>query len=346
MAETEPTEIAPVLDICLSDPDIGGAVLAGHFGGYHTIGGDAVLPFEKEAAESLVGSMRARGKPLLVHSVHGRHDLPPLARLRAGGVPVTDSIAVLAAVARGLSAAAWKPAASPPNNPAAVDENELSSLLAKAAAGPPRWLMEPEARDLLRRFDVDVPDFATVTGRKECAAAVEAFGAPVALKRIAPDSVHKSHHGGVALNVPDSETAETVFERLMAQEPNDARVLVTPMIAAGIEIVIGGVRDRQFGPVVMLGLGGVGVEALDDVTFRPAPIARGEAIEMFGELRSKRLFIAEAGAFLPGLEAAADLLAQISSLLAMRPEIAEIDLNPVFLRETGPAIADARIVLT
>ncbi len=346
VAETEPTEIAPVLDICLSDPDIGGAVLAGHFGGYHTIGGDAVLPFEKEAAESLVGSMRARGKPLLVHSVHGRHDLPPLARLRAGGVPVTDSIAVLAAVARGLSAAAWKPAASPPNNPAAVDENELSSLLAKAAAGPPRWLMEPEARDLLRRFDVDVPDFATVTGRKECAAAVEAFGAPVALKRIAPDSVHKSHHGGVALNVPDSETAETVFERLMAQEPNDARVLVTPMIAAGIEIVIGGVRDRQFGPVVMLGLGGVGVEALDDVTFRPAPIARGEAIEMFGELRSKRLFIAEAGAFLPGLEAAADLLAQISSLLAMRPEIAEIDLNPVFLRETGPAIADARIVLT
>ena len=344
VAETEPTEIAPVLDICLSDTDIGGAILVGHFGGYHTIGGEAVLPPEKAAAESLVRSMRARGKPLLVHSVHGRRDLSPLARLRDGGVPVTDSIPVLAAVAGGLRAArSRKPIPTGTNDAAGIDENEFASLLAKAADGPPRWLMEPEARDLLRHFDVEVPDYAVASNRMECAAAVEAFGTAVALKRIAPDSVHKSRDGGVVLNIADAETAKAAFDRLMARD--GARVLVTPMIASGIEIVIGGVRDRQFGPVMMLGLGGVGVEALNDVTFRPAPVSQPEAIEMFGELRSRSLFVTAAGDAVPGLEAASVLLAKISALMAARPEIAEIDLNPIFLREEGPAIADARIVL-
>ena len=347
VAETEPMEIAPVLDTCLTDPDIGGAILVGHFGGYHMIGGDAVLPSEKAAAESLVWSMRARGKPLLVHSVHGRRDLSPLARLRDGGVPVTDSIPVLAAVAGGLLAAgSRKPVVLGSNSTAVVDENAFAALLAKAADGPPRWLMEPEARQLLQLFDVDVPDYAVASDRLECAAAVEAFGTPVALKRIASDSVHKSRDGGVALNIVDAKTVGVAFDRLMARGQKGARVLVTPMIATGIEIVIGGVRDRQFGPVVMLGLGGVGVEALNDVTFRPAPISQQEAVEMFGELRSRSLFVTGAGGAVPGLEAASMLLAKISTLMAARPEIAEIDLNPIFLREEGPAIADSRIVLT
>ena len=347
VAETEPGEITPVLDTCLTDPDIGGAVLVGHFGGYHTIGGDAVLPLEKAAAESLVDSMRMQGKPLLVHSVHGRRDLSPLARLRAGGVPVTDSIPVLSAVAAALLAAgSCKPVVKRSNSIELVGEKEFAALLAKAADGPPRWLMEPEARDLLRQFKVDAPDYAVATTRIECAAAVEVFGTAVALKRIAPDSVHKSRDGGVALNIADAEMAKVAFDRLMARGQDGARVLFSPMIASGIEIVIGAVRDRQFGPVVMLGLGGVGVEALNDVTFRPAPVSQAEAVEMFGELRSRSLFVSDHGDTVPGVEAASILLMQISLLMAARPEIAEIDLNPVFLREEGPAIADARIVLT
>ena len=347
LAETEPAEISPVLDICLSDPDIGGAMLVGHFGGYHTIGGDGVLPAENGAAEALINSMQAREKPFLVHSTHGRRDLSPLMRLRDGGIPVTDSIPVLAAVASGLVKATPRKSGSVAlSNVNPVDNKEVDLLLSKAVISQPRWLMEPEARDLLRCFKVDVPEFETVTNRAECAEAVTAFGGSVALKRIAPDTVHKSSQGGVLLNIGNPEAAKAAFDFLMSSGQDEARVLVTPMIATGIEIVIGGARDRQFGPVVMLGLGGVGVEVLKDVTFRPTPISSCEAVEMFGELRSRGLFFTEDGNTTPGVDAASKLVAHISSLMAVRPEFAEIDLNPVFLREEGPRIADVRVVLT
>lgn len=206
--------------------------------------------------------------------------------------------------------------------------------------------MKPETSDLLRLFKVDVSDYAVASNRMECAAALEVCGTVVALKRIAPDSVHKSRDGGLALNIADPEMAIVAFDRLMARGQDGARVLVTPMIAAGIEIVIGGVRDRQFGLIVMLGLGGVGIEALNNVMFRPAPISPREGVDMFGKHRSRSLFGIGQGDAVPEIEAASMLLAKISTLMAARPEIAKIGLNPVFLREGGPAIADARIVLT
>ena len=185
-----------------------------------------------------------------------------------------------------------------------------------------------------------------MTTSQECIAAIERFSMPVALKRIAPDSVHKSRQGGVALNVVDAAAGDTAFERLMALGDGPSRVLISGMISGGIEIAIGGVRDRQFGPMVMLGLGGVGIEALGDVVFRPAPIAKDEALDMFRVLKSRTLFFTDSYKAVPGLDGAAALLVQISHILAARDEIAEIDLNPVFLNDAGPAIADARIVLT
>ena len=101
------------------------------------------------------------------------------------------------------------------------------------------------------------------------------------------------------------DDGKAAFDFLMSSGQDEARVLVTPMIATGIEIVIGGARDRQFGPVVMLGLGGVGVEVLKDVTFRPTPISSCEAVEMFGELRSRGLFFTEDGNTTPGVDARA-----------------------------------------
>lgn len=340
VAETEPTEIGPVLDICLADPNIGGAVLVGHFGGYHTIGGEAVLPAETRAAESFVRAVGESEKPLFVHSVHGRRPLPPLQVLRDGGVPVTDSIAVLAYVAQGLAVARIPGTA----RPEVADPLNVSALLAQAAGGPPRWLMEPEARALLQFCGIEVPAFSVTTTPLDTAAAAERYGAPVVLKRIASNRVHKSRDGGVLLNVSGAAAAEAACVGLLAHASDETRILITPMLPNGLEIVIGGLRDRQFGPVVMVGLGGVGIEALDDVCFRPAPVASQEALVMFADLKCRKLFLE--GVAATGLEAAAGLVSQISLLLASQPEIAEIDLNPVILGDTGPAIADARIVLT
>jgi acetyltransferase len=117
------------------------------------------------------------------------------------------------------------------------------------------------------------------------------------------------------------------------------------MIHGGIETVVGAFRDPQFGPVVMFGLGGIFVEALDDVVFRLAPIERTEAEAMIGEIRGHRLLEGLRGRPRTDVAALGEMIARVSALMADRPEIVELDLNPVFALERGAALADARIVL-
>jgi acetyltransferase len=117
------------------------------------------------------------------------------------------------------------------------------------------------------------------------------------------------------------------------------------MIRGGIETLVGAFRDSQFGPVVMFGLGGIFVEALDDVVFRLAPVDRAEAEAMVGELRSHRLFQELRGRPAADLDALGEVIVRVSELVTHRPEVAELDLNPVFALERGAAVADARVLL-
>jgi acyl-CoA synthetase (NDP forming) len=117
------------------------------------------------------------------------------------------------------------------------------------------------------------------------------------------------------------------------------------MVAHGLEMAVGAFRDAQFGPVVMFGLGGTAVEALADVAFRLAPVDEVEARAMLGELRAHRLLGALRGRGPRDTDAAVDVIVRVSELVADLDEIAELDLNPVFLLERGIAVADARAVL-
>jgi acyl-CoA synthetase (NDP forming) len=133
--------------------------------------------------------------------------------------------------------------------------------------------------------------------------------------------------------------------RAQAARLSEPRVLVTGMIKGGVEAIIGGFRDPQFGPVVMVGLGGVLVEVLDDVAVRVAPVTDDEARAMLGELRGARLLHGFRGRPPVDVGAAADLIARVSELLVDLPAVAEIDVNPVFLLPEGAAVADARVIL-
>jgi len=161
--------------------------------------------------------------------------------------------------------------------------------------------------------------------------------------------VHKSDVGGVLLGIYGRRAALDAWAALMDAAARagatDARVLVTPMLDPGVETVVGVLRDRQFGPVVMFGLGGVLVEALDDVVFRAAPLGAAEAQTMLTELRGRRLLDAVRGRPAVDRDRIVDLLVRVSELAADRPEVAELDLNPVILTERGAAIADARAVI-
>ena len=347
VAETEPPAIPPVLDMCLADPGVGGAVLVGHFGGYHRIGGVTLEGQEVAAAEAMVQVARRHGKPFLVHSVYGSEALPALDRLRDAGHPVSSSIPGLARLARSLRLAEERPTAAPAEMALAPppDGAQVRALFEAAAPGPPRWLMEPEARALLECYGIAVPAHRVACSAAACAEAMAALGGPLALKLIAPDIVHKSERDGVELDVRSAAAARRAYRRLAGLTNGPARVLLTPMITDGVETVFGAFRDPHFGPVVMFGLGGVFVEALDDVVFALAPLAPEEARRMLREVRGAALLQGTRGR--PSIDhaAAAALLVRLSALITAEPEIAEIDLNPVFLRPKGLAIANARVVL-
>lgn len=352
LAEEEPEVVPRALEVCLADPQLGGAIVAGHFGGYFKIATEELGQRERTAAREFVEVVRRHTKPVIVHTIYGRERLPALEDLREAAIPVYGS---LEASARAMASLwHWTRISQSHSTPLAgrsrPDPARVAVVLERASHGPPRLLLEPEARELLGLYGVPVQPFCVTDTSEETVKAASDFGGPVVLKLVASGIVHKSEIGGVLVNVSGSEAARaghrTLLERARRIQAENPRVLVTPMITGGIEIVIGAFRDPQFGPVVMFGLGGIVVEALNDVAFRLAPVGETDAREMIGEIRGKRLLEGLRGRPPADLGAAVDLLIRVSELVVDRPEVAELDLNPVFLLPRGAAIVDVRFVLT
>lgn len=351
LAEEEPEVVPQVLDVCLADPALGGAILAGHFGGDFKIATEELGQRELAAARQVVEVVKRHDKPVIVHTIYGSEPLPALEELRRAGIPVYRS---LEGSARAM-ASLWRFHGSRPRpplvhgRPPSVDAGRVAAVLGRATGPDRRLLLEPDARELLTLYGVPVPSFRVASTPAEAAAAAREFGGPVALKLVSPDIVHKTELGAVLLDITGPEAAAEghaeLGRRARTVTSGNFRVLVTPMIRGGIEAVVGAFRDAQFGPVVMFGLGGIFVEALDDVVFRVAPVDRPEAEAMVGELRSHRLFQGLRGRPAADIGALGELLVRVSEIAADRPEIAELDLNPVFALEHGAAVADARIVL-
>ena len=349
-AEEEPQVIPRVIDVCLADEGIAGVILAGHFGGYFKDRTEETAQRELAASHALAAAIAKHGKPFVLHTVYGYERLPALEPLREAAVPIFESLE-LSARALGF---AWRESLYSQCNRATAarslrrDRAAVDAILRKAE-GVPRRLAEPEARALLALYAVPVPPFRVALTAGEARAAAKEFAVPVALKLISPDLVHKSDSGGVLLNINGANAAAQGFQALIETaarlRASAARVLVTPMISGGVEVVVGALRDEQFGAVVMCGLGGIYVELLDDIVFRVAPIDTAEAIEMIGELRSAKIFGGYRGRPPVDIQAWAAVLVRVSELINDLPEVTELDINPIFVNAGGAAIADARVVL-
>jgi acetyltransferase len=182
----------------------------------------------------------------------------------------------------------------------------------------------------------------------EAAAAAGALGYPVAMKVSSPGISHKSDVGGVALDLRDATAvraaAAAMLERVATALPR-ARVsglLLQPMVNAGKEMLVGVVRDAQFGPVLMVGLGGVYVEVLEDTAVRLAPVSTAEAKAMLGELRMAPVLKGIRGESPVDLTALSRAVAALSRLGADVPELAEIEINPLVASPGGVVAVDAR----
>ncbi len=222
---------------------------------------------------------------------------------------------------------------------------------ALAAAGP--VLIEAEAKTLLARYGVPRPPEALVTGADEAVAAAARIGGPVALKVQSPDITHKTEAGAVALDLSGDSAVREAYRKVLAgataAHPSAAihGVLVQAMAPPGHEMILGVTRDPDFGPMLMVGLGGIHVEVLRDVVFAPVPIGREEALSLLGELKGAALLDGVRGAPAADRDALAGLIATLSRFAADHADlIEEIDLNPVIVHPPGQGltVVDALIV--
>ncbi len=211
------------------------------------------------------------------------------------------------------------------------------------------FLTEPACYRLLTAEGLPTPPHYLVHSPEEAVESAASLGFPVVLKVVSPQVTHKSEAGGVRVALLDAEAVRQAYRavessvRAFRPEAVIEGMLLLPQFQDGTELIVGGLRDVQFGPTVMFGLGGIFVELLKDVSFRVAPIDAAEASEMIREIKGYPLLNGFRGRQPLDLEALAAFLADLSQLLDRHPEIEELDLNPVFLFPRGLAVADARI---
>lgn len=219
---------------------------------------------------------------------------------------------------------------------------KIQALLDKSK--PYGWMLEPDAKKVLEISGLPVPRFFLARKIDEAVKFAEDIGYPVVAKIVSPEVVHKTEVKGVAVNIQNAEELQTVFKRFAGIKAF-AGMLVEQMVA-GQELIIGGKLDAQFGPVVLLGMGGTGVEIYKDTSLRMAPIQAKDVESMVNSLTAGKVLLGYRGQAGVNMEALVKLMTAFSDLLmALGDQIASVDLNPVICSPSGCIVADARIML-
>ncbi len=300
--------------------------------------------FDLDSMRPLVQSQR---KPILVYSYTIPSDFGR-GKMAEAGLPVFAGLADLAKAARQLLAQArFVP-------PASVKRERLQvpSGLLDAAITPSGSLSEHDSKQVLQACGLAMPREQLVASADDLDAAMADIGFPLALKIQSADLPHKSDIGGVKLAIGDAQSGREAYRAMLetVRERNPHAkiqgVLVSPMAKPGIEMIVGAIRDELFGPIVMVGFGGVTTELFKDVAYRVAPLSEAEAEAMLRELKSAPLLSGYRGTPPADIPALATLIAKISQIAAAAADIGEIELNPVIVHPQGQGvtIADALVV--
>jgi acyl-CoA synthetase (NDP forming) len=227
-----------------------------------------------------------------------------------------------------------------------------TSIIERAREQGRALLTEVESKQLLASSGFPVVEARLATTREEAIAAANELGYPVVLKIVSPQITHKSDAGGVRLNLGSAGDVTSAFDAIIAAAQKAAPdatidgVSVQRMAEPGIEVIAGMTTDAQFGPVLMFGLGGVLVEVLTDVAFRVVPLTKRDAAQMVREIQGFPLLQGYRGQQPADVGALEELLMKLSAFAEERPEIAEVDLNPVFAYPKSAVAVDARIMLS
>ena len=234
-----------------------------------------------------------------------------------------------------------------------ADKDAVSKLFATVRQDGRATIGDTEAQTILKAYGITTPHSAVAATADEAVTACREIGYPVVMKIASPDILHKSDVGGIIVGVKSDDEARqafgTLIQRARAHKP-DATIWgaqIQEMVTNAREVIIGMSRDPQFGPLVMFGLGGIYVEVLKDVIFRVAPMSRLQATQMVEAIRSYKLLAGVRGQAPSDVEAIVETILRVSQLVTDFPEIAELDINPLLVREKGQgAVAvDMRLIL-
>lgn len=226
-----------------------------------------------------------------------------------------------------------------------------SQILKRVAEDGRKILLENEAKSVCMEYGIPVAKFKLAKSEVEAVKAAEEIGYPVVLKVVSPDIVHKSDVGGVILNLKNSSDVQSAYKQILEnvkakkEEAKILGVLVQEMAPPSTEVIVGTIKDPQFGHALMFGLGGVFVEVLKDVTFKIAPVTEAEAREMITEVKAYPLLRGYRNMPPADIDAIVHILLNTSRLVMENPKIKELDLNPIIVYEKGAKTVDARIIL-
>ncbi len=311
----------------LGSGEVDAVVFTGYFGGYSQMNEEFSVR-ETEVARDIAASVQELGRPLLAQAMYWRS--PPAVALRAGGVPVYRDIEAAVDTLVRLADQERRPR---------FGVSEVGEA-AEPVGGDGYF----EARGLLAAAGVSFAPAQQVASRAEAVEAAAALGYPVALKALG--LLHKSDAGGVALGLSSFAELEAAYEDLGRRlRPPGYAVEAMADVAAGVELIVGCRRDPRFGPLLLVGLGGIYAELMRDVAVALAPAQVDEVEQLLLSLRGAGVLTGTRGRAPLDVRAAAEAAAALSRVAAAHPEIAEIEVNPLLVTAAGALGLDARFVL-
>jgi acetate---CoA ligase (ADP-forming) len=307
-----------------------------------SLSSDTRMPFKQAELKPVLD---AQNKPVVFYSYTLPSQFARTELAASGAVVLSGLTHVGVAMRRMVDYSKFRLAR--PVNSDALPWRDLSAHLKSPT------MSEFDSKSLLREAGIRLPEEVLVTERDALDAAIARTGLPLVMKIQSPDIPHKSEVGGVRVNIATKGEVFLAYEALLENarrhRPDAAiqGVLVGPMAKKGVEIIIGTMQDKTFGPMIMVGLGGITTELFRDVIYRPAPVSATEASAMLAELKAAPLLNGFRGAAKADIPALSELISQMSVLAAQHAkEISEIEINPVLVHPEGQGvtIVDALVV--
>ncbi|UCF85955.1 MAG: acetate--CoA ligase family protein, partial [Desulfobacteraceae bacterium] len=340
--------------VCMEAGEVDGIYITGFFGGFKDIIAPHVAELEEQTSRDLVDLVKKHKKPLFVHTSFARGDIKSLDILKSAGIPVMESSdrstrCMSALMNFAINQKKIAQMHIPEGEP--KSKSSVKTIFKKAKDENRPNLLETESRDLLQEYGIPLPEAELVSDSGRAIEVAEKISYPLAMKIVSPDIIHKSDAGGIKLALNSEKDIEKAFEEIvenackLTTRERIVGTLVSPMVAKGQECIIGMIRDPQFGPVIMFGLGGIFVEVLKDVSFRVAPLAEEDIDQMITDIKGYKVLNGIRGETPKDIEAIKGILAKVSEIAIDNPEINEIDLNPVIVHERGASIVDSRVIL-